>query len=523
MKKILKSLFSFSLLLILSVSVVACGGGGENTSTETEADDRAVYTIGVVDYLGNVPEVDVLIEVKKDGATVGMKKADTNGQVAFELEKGDYTFVPTAAKGNFYYDADSCTLSAEKTEACVTLYSVAGEKQTIYPYFEREGDRIEYGAATVSEGATHVEIDRTDMAYYVFAPTRGGVYKISYISEKELTLGYFGDANVVLTESAARVEDRSFEIEVQNGSVGTDGGGTLRMVVGLGSAEAKDAILVIERVGDPAQTMGWTDVLATQLPQNYEKTDYLNHELVNVSIIDPAVKVVYNSADGYYHYGSENGPVVYVRISSAGPYLASFTEICETTRLYKLFYDEKGELIKKESYNELIAAYAAICDGNGVCPLTDEIIRMIKNNAEQMKWWDFSESGNNIFGPDMDGNESGVTESNLVKENAWMFVCCYVNQFVYGGDLAINVAVSSTAEYSAIVKAGEPLNFKAGTKATLTVKDAQGLTVNYNGQSYTANADGVIEVLMDAEKVTFTVSSATEKAFTFTFVEYIPE
>lgn len=528
----LKKIGIVLLAALLTVTLCLTVTGCKKPANDSPATDnppasesgKATYTIRVVDYQGNAPSVDVLIEVQKDGATVGMKKADATGCVSFELDKGDYTFVPTAAKGEFYYNAEECRLSAEKTEASVTLYSVAGSKQTIYPHFESIGDRIAYDAATVFEGATYVEIDRDDMAYYIFAPTRGGIYRIRYIADEELTLGYFGDANVVLSESAAKVENGAFDIEVQNGSVGTEGaGGTLRMVIGLGSATVDGAILVIERIADPTPMMEWTDYFPTKLPTDPVRSDYLNHELVDISITDPSVKVVYNQADGLYHYGAADGPVVFVRISSPSKYLASFVEICDTTRMYKLFY-EGDKLVKKESYNGMIAAYVAICDGNGVVPLTDDLIYMIKSCAEQMGWFNIDAQGNGILATDKDGNATGVTAANLVKENAYLFVCCYVNEFVHGGDTSITLTPSSEEKTAYVIaRAGEPVKFKATGAVTVTVKDADGLVVTYNGQTYQPDADGQITLVMEDAKPAFTVTGEATREFVMTYLSWIPE
>lgn len=512
-------------LLLLTVALFTMGCENQNPPDPPVTDDgKATYTISVVDYKGNVPAVDVLIEVQKDGATVGMKKADANGCVSFELDKGDYTFIPTAAKGEFYYDAEACVLSAEKTQVSVTLYGVAGNKQTIYPHFESIGDRMAYDAATVGEGATYVSIDRDDMAYYIFAPTRGGIYRISYVAEAELTLGYFGDANVVLTESAAKVQDGAFEIEVKNGSVGTEGaGGTLRMVLGLGSATVDEAILIIERVGDPTPVLEWVDYFPTKLPTDSVRSDYLNHELVDISITDPLVKVTYNPADGLYHYGAVDGPIVFVRISSPSKYLASFTEICDTTRMYKLFY-EGEKLVKKESYNEMIAAYAAICDGNGVVPLTDELIYMIKNCAEQMGWFEIDVTGSGVLTADQNGNPTGVTAANLVKENAYLFACCYVNEFANGGDIAISLTVPLSEEKTAnvAIKAGESVKFRATDRLELIIEDADGLSVTYNGETYLAR-DGVIVVPMIEDKPSFVINSDRTREFVIRYFLYAEE
>ncbi len=523
LKRILRVL-AVMLLAVGLLSAIACKDTKEpDTPPATEENGKATYTINVTDYQGNVPSYDVLVEVQKNGVTVGMKKADATGKATFELEKGDYTFIPTAAKAEVHYDAEACQLTADVTEVTVVLYSLSGGKQTIYPYFASVGDRMAYEAAQVTEGATYVEMDRDDMSYYIFAPTRGGIYRISYISDTELSLGYYGDANVVLSESTADVENHAFEIEIQDGSVGNEeAGGTFRMVIGLGSATAKNAILVIERIADPVPELEWTDCVATQVPTTWPKTDYLNHALVDISITDPSVKIVYSAEDGYYHYGSADGPVVYVRISSPSKYLVSFTEICETTRMYKLFY-ENGELVKKESYNNIVAAYANICDSNGVCPLTEELIYMINNSGEQMGWWDIDAEGKGVLTADQNGNPTGVTAANLVKNNAYLFACCYVDEFAHGGDTAITLTPSGElATARVIAKAGEPVKFRATGDVTVFIENAEGMSVTCNGKTYLPYDDGVIAVSI-IDKATFTVTSETAREFIMTYEAFVEE
>lgn len=526
LKKIWRVLWMAALLAALMLTAVGCKEPDSPSSDLPPAQDsgKATYTIFVTDYQGNVPSYDVLVEVKKNGETIGMKKTDAQGKAAFELEKGEYTFVPTAAKAEVYYDEVVCKLTADRTEATVVLYAMSDAKQTIYPHFESIGDRMAYEAARVGEGATYVEIDRDDMSYYIFTPTRGGIYRISYIANEQLLLGYYGDANVVLAESAAKVENGAFEIEIQNGSVGTEGaGGTLRMVIGLGSATLDNAILVIERVGDPTPILEWTDYIPAQRPSASLRSDYLNHELVDISITDPTVKVVYNREDGYYHYGEENGPVVFMRISTPSKYLASFTEICDTTRMYKLFY-ENGQLVKKESYNEMIAAYAAICDDNGVVPLTEDLVYMIKNCAEQMGWFDIDATGSGILTTDQEGNPTGVTAGNLVKDNAYLFACCYVNEFAYGSDISITLTVSLSEEKTAnvAIKAGESVKFRATDRLELIIEDATGLSVTYNGETYLPQ-NGALVVSMIEDKPSFVINGDRTGEFVIRYFLYADE
>ena len=76
LKKIGKLFLVALLSVMFCLTIVGCQKP-DTPSVETppvQESGKATYTIRVVDYQGNVPAVDVLVEVKKDGATVGMKK-----------------------------------------------------------------------------------------------------------------------------------------------------------------------------------------------------------------------------------------------------------------------------------------------------------------------------------------------------------------------------------------------------------------------------------------------------------------
>ena len=150
-------------------------------------------------------------------------------------------------------------------------------------------------------------------------------------------------------------------------------------------------------------------------------------------------------------------------------------------------------------------------------------MNMINNCAEQMGWFEIDAEGNGVLTADQNGNSTGVTALNLVKENAYLFVCCYVNEFVHGGDTAITLVPGEEQTAYAIVKQGETLKFKANAAMTLTIKDAQGLTVTCNGTTYTADANGEIAVTMGEGKPAFTVTGETTREFVLTYVSFIPE
>ncbi len=509
-----KIIIAALVLLLCAVCFAGCDGVDPVPTVPT---GPAEYNIFVTDYKGDVPTFDVLVEVKRNGETVGMKKAK-DGVAAFTLERGDYTFVPSAAGGEFYYDETLCTLNATKTEATVAIYERASGSSTIYPSFDDPDDRRPYNAAHVKEGAVYVEIDRNDVSYYIFTPTRGGIYKIS-CPDKDITLGYYGDANAVRSDDIAKLDENgAFQFEVKNGSIGTELSGALRIVIGIKGSSKGSAVIVIERIGAPEKEVSWNNISASQLPSTFEKTDVLNHKLVDISVTDRNVKVAYNNSDGYYHYGDENGPVVYMRISSSGRFLNSFIEICETAMMCRIYYGIDGKVSQKDGYNEMIADYGAICDGNGVVPLTEELAKMIKNVGEHSGWWDFSEKGNDIFTYDYaTGEATGINEGNIVMENAWLFACCYVEKNVSGSEKTpIALTVSDTLTYNIELEKDQPVYCTVTASAVFMIEEAVGITVKYGDKTYKFDKNSSI-VFETLETGTLVITADKDCIISFTY------
>ncbi len=416
------------LLLCTLVVMAACNNegneGGSVSETETE-NTTADYTVTVQDYKGQTPDSDVLVDLKKGDQVIASKRTDKNGQVVFTQEKGDYTFTLTSTKKVYYYDEAVCAFSAENTAVTVSIYDTYKKTETLYPAFGDDDERTEYKAAVVKEGATHVQIDKAGKGFYVFHPTRGGVYRFSYISDETLTIGYFGEPYAMLAHSGANPEQVAqgyFESEVKNFEPGQLGG-SVTICIGLSSEIVTDAILVIERVGDPEKPIPWTYPQANQMPVDFPKTDDETVYISDISVIDPTVKVVKSEADGFYHYGTADGPIVYCRVNSDNRYTPSFAKMCETDRLL-MAIKENDTIVGFECYNDLFNSYAEISDKNGLCPLTDELITAIKNVGEYKGWWAFG--NNDIFTIDMNGGITGIDKDNIVLENAWLFGCCYV-------------------------------------------------------------------------------------------------
>ena len=501
---------------------------------EGEEDDnqnpvKIKYVVRAVDAFGNEPDFSVVVEMFKDGESVG-EMPIRKGSAVFQLEAGEYTFEVKPMEGEFYYDKSKCVLTEEESEMTVTLCNIADEttKQEIYIYDNNAHDHVPYNAVEVTEGATYVTIDRAAGTYFLFTPTRGGIYKVSYESSKKVELGYYGSPHNVLITCPVEVKDGAFELEIKNEGINLDNpGGTTQIVIGISSYAVKGCILKIERIGNPTVDIPWTDA---QIDKNATKADNLvNSQFVDFDVTNKELTVVYNEDDGYYHLNTVDGPLIYVRITSAVikgstseetiyKYLPSFITMCETGRLGKVFYDSDNKIILKESYNEMLKQYADLCGTEGMYPLNRQLAEAIKNIGEHNGWFNLN-SELHIFGDEA---------PNVVLENAWLFACAYENQMAKGTTEAPAVLTASSdnsVTNAVLLVNGTEVVLRTSTKATLTIKNANGIKiVANNGEEYVADEEtGVLTVEIKANQ-NFTIVYEGEEEKTvvrFSFVESV--
>lgn len=191
-------------------------------------------------------------------------------------------------------------------------------------------------------------------AIVAFTPTEAGMYKMTakgatptlitataYSAEE--TLGYTPADN----EYSANA---STSYMVYTSSMGS----TVYLAATTKAASyPADIQLTIEKVADPVDTtkvMTVSEKLTTfSVPEN--------KELYGIPL-DGSAEIVYNSADRFYHYGTENGPVVVVNITGA----------LDSSR-----FEVGGQLAYLEQMNTRLATYKFItrnADGENVVDYT---------------------------------------------------------------------------------------------------------------------------------------------------------
>ncbi len=405
------------------------GESAGGTAGETDASAVANITVSLSDPMGN-PMSNIIFKVQQDGEDVVMKMIGESGTAQLSLPAGEYTVVLESPDGaRLYYDTDPLTVAPNTpdTEHSLTVWRGASDTWTFHApsLMSTGGEYVELTAPLVGEGSTYIEFSENDYTYVVFNPTRAGVFEFTVPAGVEVA--YHGMP--ILVYDAPRVnadENGVVSLPVEATSLGGDG--ISQMVFRLTPTDAYTdggAPFTVTRTGDiiktPEEQASWvtyqadSDMLAALAtfadPTEGDQWATLTEgTLTNLDLSDPNLAVVLGE-DGYYHLGTADGPMVFVRITSDSPYIEDFAKMCETDHLRAFFYDENGTFLRKEGYNSFINAYAEVVNADGVVPLNEELAYVIQNVGRHMGWWNF-DLGTDIF-------EDKVYPTSV----AWLFAC----------------------------------------------------------------------------------------------------
>lgn len=410
MRKIIKTM---ALLLVMAVLLMLTACGSE-----------ATYQVKVTDAQGNPYTSGVIVKFMQDGKQAGMQPVNAEGVSQKTLPKGDYTveLVFTNEDLSGYYDESKAVLSAKQTTLEIVLMNgVTGEGKQLYATSPITGEHKEYTAYSVSAGSTYVTLEAKERNYFLFTPIEAGTYKFS-VDNNAFAIGYYGAPHFVQGISAAEVTDNTFTISVSKSMIGDGLSGTSAYVIGVdGGEEDSGCGLTVARIGEPEWNMAdepWTDYQTTHTPTPFTLKLQAGQELAYVDITGATAdtKVVLNEADGTYHYGTADGPQVYIHLGKGAPYV-SLQMVIEGdgaaggAPIREYFFDDEGKFIKKEDYTNILSDYFANMDPDlKIYPLNSDLVYIIQNGCNG--WWTESD-------PDF------IFEG-CNPELGWMFALCYV-------------------------------------------------------------------------------------------------
>ena len=250
----------------------------------------------------------------------------------------------------------------------------------------------------------------------MFSAEQAGTYKISAPADVA-QLGYYGMPHFVQENSALDVIDNTVTISIKESML--EG----VYVFGLQANTDTACTLLIERIGAPEWSIEdepWTVYKTTATLSQY--TFPAGAKLNDFDLTADSYDIVLDS-DGFYHLGSANGPLVVVYLGVPSRYLDALQTVVDNSSVSKYFYDEAGNFIKKETYNECLLEYFAVMDAEaGVYPLTDDLIYILQQRGDYYGWWNTSSKGYIFL--DSNGNPDLTINPNV----AWLFACAYISQ-----------------------------------------------------------------------------------------------
>lgn len=387
-----------------------CSVCGVTLKTETipvVEPNKIDYSVTVLDGSG-APVSGMKVIFRSAGKTVAELTTDNSGKVSATLAEGEYEAVIEPAEDNYATASVNLTVSSPAAEIIVVGY--ASDPQYVYPDEKN-------GVYTVSVGSVRVPVEKGTLRYFFFIPKEGAVYKV-YTDSDKVNVGYYGGSFFVSSNNTGDIDENGvMTLEVLHSQVGNT------FVLGLESTSSavSECTLTIVRYSD-------IDLSMEEIPyEMYEyqtpvKTETPSGNLHYVQIAKTLtggareeIPVVYNEKDGYYHLNTADGPVLYVRLKDKTIFQEALITIVGTSNLGRYIYDENGNFVRKERYNEAIMAYSDAADSKyGVYPLNDDLMYILKG-MEDNGWYDAS-SPNSIFADDKVAVADG---------NGWLFACVY--------------------------------------------------------------------------------------------------
>ena len=421
--KRMKAMLLALMMLCSLVLMTACSGGSETADAPTEnASGEITYKVAVADAQGNPYTTGVIVRFMNGDEQAAMQPVDENGVAAKDLAKGDYTveLMFTGDESEYHYDKEGLVLSASAPELTVTLnYTMSQEATTL----SAQGE--EKQAYRVSDGSTYVTLTPGERNYFLYAPTQAGTFAFSS-DAAGAAIGYYGAPHFVQENTAAEVVDNTFSISIRSSMIGQDDTGTTVIVIGIDAdANTDSCVLTVQRTGDPEWSVEdepWStyqptiDLTAYTLPAGSSTVDF------DLTAASDAYNLVLGS-DGYYHLDAENGPLVLVYLTKDPKYLPCFKNILDRSGVNKYFYDENGEFVKKETYDQCLLTYFDYADEeSGLYPLTEDLKYIIQQRGEYTGWWDI-DGYNYLFVDEAQNPIPGIN-----ADIAWLFMCCYIAQ-----------------------------------------------------------------------------------------------
>ena len=377
------------------------------------------YTVSVTDMFGNAVTGYTVVIKDALGEIVAVKAVGADGSVTENLVEGRYTVEITRTSGaKFWHNAADAVLSKTITSTKIKVadYNTSAIMED-YIYDE-------YDVYELSSGALYYPLVNGERNYFVFTPTEAGVYHFT-TSSTLATIGYYGGTFFILSSNAANDYDpntNSFSMEVKDQHLGQT------YVIGVdANGSTEGCVVIVYTAGELSPDTIYDTYQPTADLKQYNVTDVYgaNPNFKPMDLTADEITIVYNENDGYYHYGTKNGPVVLVYLGKNAPYNLPFKTIVGKDEnsiaggsSVCFYYTNDDGLLVREDYTDCIIQYIDVMDTTyEMYPLTMDLATIIQNYGEHQGYWDPSSPSYKF------ADEPGINH-----DIAWLLLCCYVEQ-----------------------------------------------------------------------------------------------
>ncbi len=423
---IMKRMMTLALAALVLCSMLS--GCNPNGATTGQSQGDPTYKVTVIDPTGRPVTTGLVVKFMQEGVQKAMQTVDATGTAAKVLPKGEYTveLMFTVQGTDYGYDKANLKLTAEQPQLTIELIHKATEDGPVLSVKQDDLDQwgmnvtAEYPSKVVSTGRNEVELTANDKSYFLYMPEEGGYYEIT-VENFTGTVSYNGSPYAVQNLNLAqKVEgkENTIRLEVQNGSAGAE---HVLSIENTGAATS--CILRITRVGD-VEELVWINYANVSERKPYTLP-------VGAAIRDfdlmQEYDIVFNEADGYYHVGTKDGPLVLVRLGANSDkdckyLLQSWETVASTDYVVAYHYDAAGEVTERINYGPAILEYFELDDEKtGLYPLNQDLYTILRDVGTSKGWWDKSRPELGVI---KDPNSD--RDYDYLEESGWLFNLCYL-------------------------------------------------------------------------------------------------
>lgn len=297
----------------------------------------------------------------------------------------------------------------------------------------------------VKENAVTLDQDH-EYTTFVFEVAEDGNYTISTTGT---VIGNWGSIDWNLNNPNATTNTMTMDLEKDQ-----------TFYFGVPSDKAECTITIVRNgdIEDDGPTYAPYANKVTPEAYTFESTE---DNLIYINVKDKVEDTIVLGKDGFYHFGTENGPVVLVDLANE---TLSFAAMVGSG-----IGEDVGTTPARDPYNMVdytaaIQAYVANSDKEtNVYPLTEDLITFFKVYGESQGWYG-TKLGFNLFGDDA-----------VDPEKYWMFACCYVYEVVEGDNATWTqgstdgLTIKANGEFDEFIRL--EVDGKEVDKANYTVKE----------------------------------------------------